>query len=255
MTTGFRRFIFLVIVTATVWALAKHWGPGYLLMTATGDRVVTSIASLKNHVQTVSDSLDSGATIRRLDETVSQLRSENRDLALKLQTQADLAIRNARIVGYHPLDSWQVAIINRGSQAGVSLGQIGIDGKGNLAGRIVQVRPTTSDLLLITNPQETIDVRIGEAGYRALLSGHFQSFQINRGLWLTQAEFIDQQSPIKPGDSVVTSGINGRYPAGLRIGAITDIKKDDLHLFQTGTVIPAIDFSLLQDVYLLIPSS
>jgi rod shape-determining protein MreC len=51
-----------------------------------------------------------------------------------------------------------------------------------------------------------------------------------------------------PGDTVVTSGYSGHHPAGLIIGTIEEVQKDDGGLTKVATITPSVDFSRLEEV-------
>jgi rod shape-determining protein MreC len=70
-----------------------------------------------------------------------------------------------------------------------------------------------------------------------------------RGLEL---DFLPQQADVRVGDRVVTSGIDGIYPRGLPIGVVTEVERGD-ELFYDLQLEPAVDFGVLDQVYLLEP--
>ena len=57
---------------------------------------------------------------------------------------------------------------------------------------------------------------------------------------------------IKPGDTIISSGLDRIYPKGLLIGKVENIKKSESDLFQTILVIPSVDFETLEEVLVLI---
>jgi rod shape-determining protein MreC len=63
--------------------------------------------------------------------------------------------------------------------------------------------------------------------------------------------YIPRNSNITRGDAVYTSGLNGTYPADVRIGKIIDIEIEDNGLSQYAVVEAAVDFSELKSVYVI----
>ncbi|MND03003.1 rod shape-determining protein MreC [compost metagenome] len=59
---------------------------------------------------------------------------------------------------------------------------------------------------------------------------------------------------MRPGDEVVTSGIDGIYPRGLPVGRVIAVDQGD-ELFLEVEIEPSVDFGSLDQVYLLAPSS
>jgi rod shape-determining protein MreC len=191
-----------------------------------------------------------------LEEEIRALKRENLALSTALATGQPIGrpanpLLAARIITYSPLDTWQGVTLGAGVREGITSGDVAVDAEGHLVGRIIRTAPHTSELLLITNPSETIDSRIGDNGYRAVVSGVFRSLSARRGLWLTHGEYIDRESPIAVGDIVVTSGLDGRFSPGLPLGKIHSVGRDKLNLFQEAVVMPLVDFTLLKEVFVI----
>lgn len=198
--------------------------------------------------------------LQALKARVDYLQEENaalRRYVLSTQLTANTAV--FPIIGYSPLDSSQILKIKGGKadRAGrvavgpVTVGQVAVDQNGALLGRVIRVYERTSDVLLITNPDHSVDVRIGKTGARALLSGRFERLEAKRGLWITQSEFIDRRTEVKRGDEVYTSGLDGLYPPNLFVGIVYSVEEDDSHLFHTAIVIPSAELSALQQLVLI----
>jgi len=83
-------------------------------------------------------------------------------------------------------------------------------------GQIIQTTPTTSRVLLITDPEHQIPVRVQRTGQRGILSG--------TGHDNTQLGFIPVNSAIKEGDILESSGLGGIFPAGYPVARITQIE-------------------------------
>jgi len=60
--------------------------------------------------------------------------------------------------------------------------------------------------------------------------------------------FVPLNDEIKDGDSVVTSGIGGKFPRGIVIGQVTTSRLDDSKLFQEAVVRSLVDFNRLEIV-------
>jgi rod shape-determining protein MreC len=54
------------------------------------------------------------------------------------------------------------------------------------------------------------------------------------------------------GDLVITSGLGGVYPKGLRIGRVTAVSDPGAKLVQTATLEPAVDFGRLEQVFVIL---
>lgn len=248
------RLLLFIVIALLLWNVALHWTPVYPYLSLYGHRATDWVSTQWQHGLQWFSSDEKRELIEQtnaLKQRLAQLEAEKRALTLSCKSDVDRVSTSHRVIGYHPLDTWQVMFLDGGRNQGVQVGQVAIDTHGFLAGRISRVYRDYSELLLITNPQETVDARIGTSGYRAIVSGRFERLTAKRGMWLSQGEFIDHLSPIVSGDTVTTSGLDGHYPPNLPIGKIHKIWKDKLNLFQEALIIPGIEFSQLKTVYLL----
>jgi rod shape-determining protein MreC len=64
--------------------------------------------------------------------------------------------------------------------------------------------------------------------------------------WLVRTEDVEE------GDLIVTSGTAGTAPKGLRVGRITNIRRKPFGLFQQADLVPAVDFSRLEEVMVVV---
>lgn len=123
----------------------------------------------------------------------------------------------------------QRLILGAGQRDGVNVGQTVIDA-GGVLGQIIDVKPLTSMVLLLTDPDHAIPVAIMRSGVRLVVYGRGDRLVLTN---------IPLSSDIKVGDSLVTSGIGGRFPAGFPVGTITTLRPDDSRAFLVGEVRPA----------------
>ncbi len=123
----------------------------------------------------------------------------------------------------------QRLILGAGQRDGVNVGQTVIDA-GGVLGQIIDVKPLTSTVLLLTDPDHAIPVAIMRSGVRLVVYGRGDRLVLTN---------IPLSSDIKVGDSLVTSGIGGRFPAGFPVGTITALRPDDSRAFLVGDLRPA----------------
>lgn len=123
----------------------------------------------------------------------------------------------------------QRLILGAGQRDGVNVGQTVIDA-GGVLGQIIDVKPLTSTVLLLTDPDHAIPVAIMRSGVRLVVYGRGDRLVLTN---------IPLSSDIKVGDSLVTSGIGGRFPAGFPVGTITALRPDDSRAFLVGELRPA----------------
>lgn len=129
----------------------------------------------------------------------------------KINTQS-LQIATVTYYSNNPLS--QYLTLDKGQLKQVSVQQTVIDSKG-IMGQIISTTPTSSRVLLITDPDHQIPVRIQRTGQRGILSG--------TGHDTTQLGFIPKNSLVKEGDLLESSGLGGVFPSGYPVAVITQI--------------------------------
>ena len=154
----------------------------------------------------------------------------------------DFHYSSASVIGKDPSPFLHYIIINRGSDDGLQRGMPVVSDKG-LIGRIANVIPEASRVLLITDPGSKLNVRLQPTNAEGVLVG-----SITGDLLL---DFIPQDANISNGDLVLTSGLGGDYPPNILIGQVSSIRKQDYALFQSGSVQPTVDFSHLEIVLII----
>jgi rod shape-determining protein MreC len=137
----------------------------------------------------------------------------------------------------------QRLVLDAGSRDGVQVGQSVIDA-GGLLGQIIAVEQGTATVLLITDPDHAVPVVVARTGVRLVAYGKGRSDQM-------ELLSIPLSSDIKPGDSIVTSGLGGRFPAGFPVGTVQTLRPDDSRAFLVGEIKPAAQLDRGRDVLLL----
>lgn len=107
-------------------------------------------------------------------------------------------------------------IVNRGSAHGVVAGSAVVDAAG-VIGQITRTYPSSSEVTLITDKSLAIPIQIERNGLRAIAFGHGRDNTLD-------LPYLPANVDIRRGDRLVTSGIDGVYPAGLAVATVSKIK-------------------------------
>jgi len=110
-----------------------------------------------------------------------------------------------------------VVVVNRGSQHNIKAGQAVVDSKG-VIGQVTRVYPFTSEVTLITDKELSIPIQIERNQLRAIAFGE--------GNNTLDIPYLPTNVDIKVGDKLVTSGIDGVYPAGLAVAIVTKVQQN-----------------------------
>lgn len=187
--------------------------------------------------------------VASLQQQVSQdteLRAQNDELRKQLGVgtiRPDRLIA-AEVIGYQPDNFRQFLTIGRGSKDGIKPGMAVVE-QGALVGVVQEVDATTAKVFLLIDPNFRVAALDQDAPNRP--SGTIHG-QIGNGLIMDK---VAQTETIKPGDTIVTSGLGGDVEKGLIIGRIQTVDKKDNGVFQTAQVTTDIQFNRLEIVYVV----
>jgi len=184
------------------------------------------------------------AWIRRSFESREQLQAENarlragqRDLELRSIRYEALAHENGELRGLRAAvppvaDRWLAAeivnvqlsslrqrlLIDRGAVNGVFKAQAVLDDRG-LIGQTTHVGPWSAEVILITDPEHAVPVRIERTGLRTIAVGAGDASSL-------ALPYLPANADIKSGDLLVTSGLGGVFPQGYPVARVTEVHRD-----------------------------
>jgi rod shape-determining protein MreC len=121
--------------------------------------------------------------------------------------------------------------IDRGSVQGIRPGSPVTDDTG-VVGQVTRVHPLLSEVTLLTNPDQAIPVQVVRNGLRAVAFGGGTSGMI-------ELRYMPANAEVQNGDRLVTSGIDGTYPAGLAVGTVVRVERDEERSFARVICKPA----------------
>jgi rod shape-determining protein MreC len=121
--------------------------------------------------------------------------------------------------------------INLGERQGVKAGSPVADEAG-VVGQVTRVHPLVSEVTLITDQDHVVPVQVARNGLRAIAFGGGPSGML-------ELRFTAGNAEIQNGDRLVTSGIDGIYPAGLPVATVVRIERDAEHSFARVVCRPA----------------
>ena len=148
----------------------------------------------------------------------------------------------ARVVGLDASRFYKSIIINKGRHHGLKKDMVVVDKLGNLVGRVVEpISFRESTVQLITDTASGVGVISQRKKIPGTLSGDGQ------GRCLLKYIISSERFDIVPGEMLITSGYDGIFPRGLRVGSIISVTTTT-SLFKKIKVHPFFDFSDLAQV-------
>lgn len=200
--------------------------------------------------------------IGKLRQANGQLEAANQELSAALINQTQIEAENQRlrsqlgfnsrhhlrtigadIINYQPDSSRSFIRVNRGSSDGIKTDQAVTSG-GELVGIVTSVSSGRSEVMLLN-----------DGDFRALaktVGGQAPGIIKGRPPEDLLFERIPRDAQVKSGDVVLTSGLDGSFPAGIKIGTVQNVQAAQEGIFQTAQVKPAIDILRLTSVDIII---
>lgn len=175
------------------------------------------------------------------------LEEENKRLRLLLDSAQRTSVKAivAELLEVHPDPYTQTIVIDRGSNKGVFRGQPVIDAHGVL-GQVTQTAAFSSTVTLLTDPGHALPVMVRRTGLRTIVVGGGADNSL-------KLPYLTSQSDIREGDSLITSGMGGRFPPGYPVGEIVSIVHDPNETHLQVSAKPAAQLNHHREVLLIWP--
>ncbi len=178
---------------------------------------------------------------------VARLRSENqrlRQLLAFAPAAGDRPLVGARVVGAR-LDpkGMQLITIDRGADAGLVRMMPVVAAQG-VVGRVHAVQGGSAEVLLLTDRNSAIAVRVERSRARANVRGTGDPSRC-------RLDYALRADDLEDGDLLVTSGTDGVFPRGLPVGKVEGVKKGGQGLYQRAEVAPAVEVTQVEEVLVL----
>ncbi|WP_409270802.1 rod shape-determining protein MreC [Neobacillus sp. SCS-31] len=183
----------------------------------------------------------------RLESEVYKLKKENEELRKilgKKESLRDSETIHAAVIGRNP-DRWnEIIIINKGTSDKVGKNMAVITAEG-LIGKIKSANDFTSSVQLLSamDPKNRISVVTqGKSEVFGFVEGYDEEKK------LLKVKKIPYEAKVEKGQTVITSGLGGVFPAGLLVGEVVEVEPDQYGLNQIALVKPGANFYDIGDV-------
>ena len=164
---------------------------------------------------------------------------------MDLRTKAEFPTLAAEVIAGNPDPVMRTVTIDRGSADGV-VADMAVIAPSGIVGRVIGPvgrRAARVQLIIDRN------AAAGAVTERARAGGMVVGAEADPPL---RMELVSNLSDVKAGDAVVASGVDGIYPKGYAIGRTESASNRGGGLYQTITVRPAVDFSSLEEVLVVL---
>ena len=259
-------FIFLLLIAAVAMVSDTRdlenpdrqlpWWQALVLEIAAPVQQLVSVpaTAVRNVWNSYVNLIDVGMENERLQARVSELEEINLQYQEALVASGHLqriaAMRGdfevpmlpAQVVGLDISLWFRSVVVDRGSNDGVNAGNPIITNNG-VAGLVTAVSSHAAKVMLLLDRQSAVDGVVQRSRTRGVVHGN--------GAGKLEFEFVAREGDIRPGDVVITSGLDAVYPKGLRIGSVAEIRERGSDLIQVAILTPAVDFERLEQVFVM----
>ena len=163
---------------------------------------------------------------------------------LAFQQKTQLKLRLANVVLREPANWWRTVKIDVGTRDGISNNLPVLTLDGYLAGRISSVSLTSSQVVLLGDPNCKVHARVEDTGDTGVVgaSGPLDSEFV-------EMNYLSKNSNLKPGQNVKTSGEGGIFPRDIPVGKIVDTHSVEYGLATVARVKLNANLNALEQVW------
>jgi len=148
----------------------------------------------------------------------------------------------AQVVGKDPSAWSKTIIVDKGTRDSVRQGAPVVIPEG-IVGVVVEASARYAKVLLLTDPNSAVDALVQQTRARGIVKGGGADYCV--------FDYVLRKHEISVGDMVVSSGLDGVFPKGFRVGRISEIVRQNAGIFQKVSVTPYVDFEILEEVFVI----
>ena len=182
--------------------------------------------------------------LREQIEAAEQLERENERLREYLDIKAKnptFEMKEGMVIGHSSGNYATNYTLNRGTLHGIEVNMPVIVREG-IVGYVTDVGLNWCMVSTVIETASSVGAYIPRSGVTGIVSGDYSM----REDGVCKITYMDQGADIQVGDKVYSTGTGSVYPADLLIGEIISIELDEYSRTLVATVKPAVDFSNLQ---------
>lgn len=182
----------------------------------------------------------------RLAEAEAEL-ARMRRLVSYVDAQPEMRLVAAPVIAFGADTRFRGLRIARGADHGMRPGMAVVTPDG-VVGRLLHVYDHASDVQLIVDPQSAVAAQSQRTRARATARGLGRLHRL-------RLDYLVRTDDLEEGDLLVTAPSGGIFPRGLRIGRAANVTQSAQGLFKSAEVIPAVDFTRLEEVLVVVDNA
>jgi rod shape-determining protein MreC len=226
----------------------------------TGSNMASVLASVFNYKNLQKENEDLKNENQKLLSQMARfydLTEQNQAIKdiLACSQEGDFNLVLADITGFDLKEGF--ALINKGKDNGISENMAVVSSQKVLFGRVFKVYKNYSQVMLISNKNSILDVKISRLERdSAVAEQNDASIPVygvvkGKGGFSVYLDLVPTDLKINNGDILITSALEGIFPKDLLVGEIKEKEKNDLKPFQTASVNPFFDIKKIEKVFII----
>ncbi len=260
-------FAGLLLLTLTFMLVDRNPAPGaeedggwfdtaLLEVTAPLGRFVTAPAEWLGEIWTSYVALlDVRKDNAQLEQRIAELEEENLQFREALVASGHLAriagmrtgfevpLLPSEIVGQDVSPWFRSVLLDRGRAEEVRTG-MPVVSAGGLVGLVTATSPSASRAMMLLDRRSAVDAIVQRSRARGIVRG--------TGAGEIEFIFMVRGDDVVPGDEIITSGVGGVFPKGLRVGVVGEVNAARSEILHYAEVEPAVDFGRLEQVFVML---
>ncbi|MCM8710366.1 rod shape-determining protein MreC [Clostridium sp. SYSU_GA19001] len=217
---------------------------------------------------TVKENLSSIFSFSKIKQENDELRRKNIELENKLieynsalkeneslrqmldfkNQNSEYSYEGCNIIGKSGGNFLDGFIIDKGSKDNIRKGMVVITPRG-LVGQITSTASNWAVVQSISNENIAVSGMVESTNETGIVKGYKDA----DNKLLAKLYFLPQDSAVKKGDVILTSGYGNFYPKNIRIGQVVDIEEDKGKIMKNAIIEPYVDFNKLEELLIVIP--
>jgi rod shape-determining protein MreC len=186
-----------------------------------GDFFVTQSGLIEENARLRKEHLANSADLQRYQGLAAENEHLRKLLDARARFQGSAVMAEIVYAERNPFQ--RKVVLDKGARDGVRDGQVVVDDTG-VVGQVTRAYPWMAEVTLITDKDHPVPVQSVRSGLRAIVFGSGEDGAL-------EVRYMPESADIQNGDLLVTSGIDGTYPAGLPVATVRLIERNSGYPF------------------------
>lgn len=161
---------------------------------------------------------------------------------IDFQKNTKMELVPAQVIGRDLVPDHKTITINKGLRHGLKSGQAVLTVSGAV-GYVFRPEQFTSHVMLMTDRYSVVDALIQKTRFHGIVEGQGK----NNGV----LQFVDRTDDVKPGDLIVTGGLDNIFPKGFPLGVVTEVERKTKSASLIIQIRPVIESDKIEEVFVV----